>query len=456
VHHVRSLRRPLLALASAALLAGALTVTPSSESAATAAPAARQAAALAAIPVSNFASRNNGYGVVGSDVSTSPVAIKANVLALAEWNGRIYVGGSFTQIARWKQVQASQPFLAAFDRATGTWIDSFRPALNGVVWDLVVTPEGRLVAGGYFDQVNGSSRPGMVALDPATGQISPGWNATGANTTRAGVRTLDVFGGWIYVGGNLTSVTGGSGTTTTVTGKNMFRVRASTGQPDPAFAPRTSTAPWDVYASRRGDRVYAAGQFGLVNNTPLDIAAVFNSSNGALVPGLEQPVPSYDCRPNCRPGYSPFSLSILETQDGAHVVTTATEHTLQLRNRTTMAREYGHITLQGGDYQALAQSGDVIYAACHCFDTNYSGAYFMAPGFQTPTSWDSASPINMVGAYDATTFQHLTTFVPDARGSLGDGVWELLVDSTGCLWMGGDLTKTVGHRWLGGIAKYCA
>jgi hypothetical protein len=405
-----------------------------------------------------------GWGVVGYNGSTSPVSsFKSNVTALAEWNNRIYVGGMFTAVANKGTVQAQQPYLAAFDRATGAWVSSFRPQLDGGVWDLAVSSTGRLLVGGYFGTVNGAARPGLVALNPATGAVDTGFvTALTVTSGRVGVRSLDVQGQWLYLGGNLTTVIGGTGTdVATVRGKNLFRVKQSNGRPDSAFTPIMSTAPWQVYASRAGDRVYAAGRFGTVNGTPLTVLAVLSAANGQLVPGVK-PVQASYCPTGCGT-YVPYSQAVYETADRARVIGTATEHTLQVFDRTALNRRYGHITgagpgasqPAGGDYQAIAETGGVLYAACHCFQYDYSGSYAMPrPGY-APSSWERYSRINGIGAYDPVTLAKLDTFSPTAYGSLGDGVWQLLVDSTGCLWAGGDLTHASGSVWLGGIAKFC-
>ncbi|MFN0285007.1 MAG: delta-60 repeat domain-containing protein [Kineosporiaceae bacterium] len=408
-----------------------------------------------------------GWGVVGYDGATSPVAtFKSNVTAITEWNNRIYIGGMFTAVARNGVTQAKQPYLAAFDRATGTWVSTFRPRLDGGVWDLAVTPAGKLLVGGYFANANGSLHRGLVALNPSTGAVDPGFAVTlSVGTGRAGVRSLDVNGPWVYVGGNVTTVTGGTGTdVATVRGKNLFRLKVTNGRPDGAFKPIMSTAPWQVYASRAGDRVYAAGRFGTVNGAPKEILAVLSAADGRLVPGVADVTPTYDCRPKCsKSTYAPYSQAVLETTDRTSVIGTPTEHAVQIFSRATLTRRYGHYTGAGpgvtrgagGDYQALAEVNGIVYGACHCFQYDYDGAYsVLTPGL-APTRWDRLSRVNGIAAYDAVTLKKIDTFSPQAYGSLGDGAWQLFVDSRGCLWAGGDFTHASGSRWLGGFTKFC-
>ncbi len=97
----------------------------------------------------------------------------------------------------------------------------------------------------------------------------------------------------------------------------------------------------------------------------------------------------------------------------------------------------------------------IVYGACHCWDVDYSGAYTTTVPGRAPTTWSRYSRINGIGAYDAVTLAKIDTFLPDLYGSHGDGAWELLRDSTGCLWAGGDITHASGGRWFGGFAKFC-
>ncbi len=437
--------RRLAALASAALAATALAAVPLTLSAA---PASAADGIMLNQPKSL-----GGWGVVGYEGSTSPVTtFKSNVTAIAEYNGTMYIGGMFTGVARNGAVQADQRYLAAFDRATGAWVSSFRPQLTGGVWDIVVTPEGKLAVGGYFNWVNGEARSGVVLLDPATGAVDPGFQLTlTAAVGRVGVRTMDLANGMLYLGGNFNAATGGTGAdVATIKGKNLFRVKATTGRPDGAFKPWLSTAPWQVDVSTRGDRVYAAGKFGTVNGVTKGILAVLSTANGTLVPGVADVVPTYCAGCNFN-GYAPYSEAVLETADTNRVVVMPTEHAVQLMGRDTLNRLYGHVTLPGGDFQAAAETHGVIYASCHCWNTDYSGAY----DYQLQGGYDGTHPIMGIGAYDAVTLRKIDTFSPKAYGQYGDGAWQLTVDSTGCLWAGGDFTHAGGGMWLGGFAKFC-
>ncbi len=152
-------------------------------------------------------------GVTGVlKVGDSEPQLDTPVLAITTLGDRVYVGGKFSDVrdtATGGLVRHS--YLAAFDRRTGAWINTFRPVLDGTVWDLAVA-NGRLVVAGQFTNIDGvAGTSGLAALDPRTGAVDPGWRASLAvsgTTARPLARALDVEGEWIYVGGNFSQITG--------------------------------------------------------------------------------------------------------------------------------------------------------------------------------------------------------------------------------------------------------
>lgn len=396
----------------------------------------------------------SGWGVTGYDQATSPATgWKANAIALAQVGDRIFVGGTFQAVQRGASgTPVRQRYLAAFDRRTGAFDEGFRPVLNGGVWALAVTPEGALVVGGRFTSVGGTSAPGLVALDPATGARITSWNASPSVASGVpSVRSLAVQDGWVYVGGTMTSISGGTGALgRRITVSHLARVASATGRPDTAWRPTLSSQPWSITTSTRGDRIYLAGAFATANGTATYGTAVVNTTTGASVPGLAAVTPSYVCAPDCRAGYRPYAQAMLESRDGKRVYAAPTEHSLQLLDASTMARTYAHLTLSGGDYQSLIETDGVLYATCHCFGYDYSGRF----GYKTGTA-DRINSINGIAAYDATTLRLLPGFEPSWKGAYNDGTWASLLDSAGCAWFAGDVVQGSLSRWAGGFLKFC-
>ena len=224
-------------------------------------------------------------GMVAGSIDTFP-QIDAQVLAFAEHDGVIYVGGKFTRVDFRAGGSADQPYLAAFDLESGSWIDSFRPALDGAVWDLKMLPDGRLVVGGQFTNVNGApSTEALAFIDPVSGQVTGdqlGIRLTGSSN-RSLVRTFDIEGDFLYLAGNFTRVTDTTGQERS-TGQ-IARMRLSNGRVDGAFLPDVGGIVFDVDAHL--DRVYIAGNFLYVNDVFSSGLGIVFASNGELVPDLE-------------------------------------------------------------------------------------------------------------------------------------------------------------------------
>ena len=125
----------------------------------------------------------------------------------------VYVGGNFAGVGT-----ASRNNLAAFAASNGALLDWAPRAVGGLVTSMVISPDRtRLVVGGQFTTMNGSSAPGygLAAVDAVTGALVP-WAANtvvrsaGAN---AGITSLhsdgaNVYGtGYVFgSGGNLEGV----------------------------------------------------------------------------------------------------------------------------------------------------------------------------------------------------------------------------------------------------------
>ncbi len=178
------------------------------------------AAPIAASPLVSRRTEVLQAGVVGINKANDTFAVTdISVAAIAEIGDTIYIGGKFTQVETAADLQRyDQRFLAAFDRTTGAWIDTFRPTIDGNVWDLKATDDGRLIVAGQFTNVNGEPNTSAVAmLDPATGAVDPNWRVdlqlTGSSNWPL-ARALDIQGGLVYIGGNFTRITGSNGVDT--------------------------------------------------------------------------------------------------------------------------------------------------------------------------------------------------------------------------------------------------
>ncbi|MFY1633781.1 delta-60 repeat domain-containing protein [Solwaraspora sp. WMMB335] len=225
------------------------------------------AAAAAIVPVPGPAT------LVATDpVDQTPNARNGETRAFAEIGDVIYVGGTFTQARSVGAViWQSHPYLFAYHRASGAIVAGFAPVLDGAVNALAVSPNGHLIVGGVFRNVNGQPRRNLVALDPVFGGTVASWEGRSDGGT---VRDLDVSAGKLYVGGAFNWLNG-------TAHAGLARLDAATGEIDPTFAVdiavgRHDVAPyvWTLDVSPDGDTLVFGGNFREVEGLPREQIAM--------------------------------------------------------------------------------------------------------------------------------------------------------------------------------------
>jgi hypothetical protein len=389
-------------------------------------------------------------------LSSATVEWDSHVWDFAELNGRMYVVGRFGSVrASTGGVPTSQPYIAAFDLATGAWISTFTPTLNGPAFALEVSDDGqRLFVGGEFDTVNGAVTGSLVALNPVTGAVDTSFDTdlvwTSGNTV---VMDLEVANGALYAGGNFNRVNSAAGTP--ITRSRLVKLNQNTGYAIGTF--NTFVAGARVFTldvSPDNTRVYIGGYFSGVNNTANANFAVVDANTGALVPGVHQG--QFTDIPVCCGGNIPFAIESF----GDKVWVASESHNLQVLAASDLSRiGFYHTQFGGGDYQAIEVSSDGrVYTGGHYWATqNYdTGSY---PGGLSTRDYrdnyhvfdDDLTQVVWTSAYDAVTGEHDPSFLPDISAS--SGVWAIHAASDGSLWVGGDLTRA-GYRGVGGFAKF--
>ncbi|MEU8124277.1 PKD domain-containing protein [Spirillospora sp. NPDC049024] len=151
-----------------------------------------------------------GHGkVVNADPANyTPNVIDGEVKSIIKIGGKIYVGGSFTQV---KEVGANKPTLVrnrlfAFDAATGAIDPDFVPNLNkGEASALLPAPDGKSIyVGGSFSEINGVRHFVLARINAQTGAPIASFDPE----LDAKVRDLRLAGGRLYVGGTFATVGG--------------------------------------------------------------------------------------------------------------------------------------------------------------------------------------------------------------------------------------------------------
>ncbi len=395
------------------------------------------------------------WGVVGVQKVADPDSDNdAPAHALQQVGNTMFVGGKFAAVQNGAGgPQYAQPWLAAFDVQTGTWIPTFRPKLDGEVFTLAAAPNGNLIVGGNFTNVNGApNTAGLAELDPTSGAVVSSFTAFVSRprfgAPRAYVRKVAVSGNWLYVGGGFNRLTGGPSLKTVVP-EGLGRVRITDGTPDRTWKAPTDMPVVDIYPSTDGTRVYVAGFFHNVDNTPgIDAAAVLDTATGALVPGMNRPQFDQGSQQHW------YQYAIFESGDDVYLG--GSQHDLQEYTRASFTWVTGHVTQWGGDFQAAREYHGIVFGGCHCFFYDYANA----DSWPTPTGYTQVTSSNWLNAYDANGLVKESDFDPQwAMAVSGEGVWGLTLDSYDCLWAAGDMVRGALHNgtydWLGGFARFC-
>jgi WD40 repeat protein len=125
-------------------------------------------------PRANLAAVDAVTGVVRDTWVADTVGTNPDVNSLAVKGNRLYVAGQFGGIDG-----TTRKRLVALDIATGDLITGFRPAPNGNVREVVVSPDGtKVYAGGAFSTIGGQSRAASAAELLASNGLATAFNPT--------------------------------------------------------------------------------------------------------------------------------------------------------------------------------------------------------------------------------------------------------------------------------------
>jgi len=397
-------------------------------------------------------SRTTGTGKNGE--------MNTQVEAITEVGGAVFTGGDFAYVESASGEKVDQAFLAAYEVGTGELRRSFRPSINGQVKSVEALPNGLLAVGGSFTRVNGENHNGFVLLDPKTGQVAEQWDIhvqSRISSLPVQVKTLHVRDGYLYLGGSFTHVKGNTSATYAYS-RNLARIKLSNGEVDWNWRPVFNGTVNGVSASEGNTHVYVAGYFTQLNGgLAFRIANITNprqsggdwSHEPSYIPGGAR---TWDLR-NERLMWG-FQFDVQDA--GSSVWLGGTEHMISRYDKSSMRRTDSAITREGGDFQDLHLSGKTIYGACHCGDFLFQGADKVFSEWVNATD---AQTIRLVAAFDKDSGKMLPEWAPIMSGAHGYGVWESFVDSTGTLWVGGDLDKSLGANGVQetvGFARFAA
>ncbi len=217
-------------------------------------------------------------GVAGFDTATGAVAVDAALDAPASAtavaaapDGGVYVAGPFAGAEGFPQ-----PRLLRLG-PDGRLDRAFRPQVaDGTIDDVEVAAGGTVYVAGSFSSVGERARSGLAALDGRTGALKS-WQP--ALPVGASVHQLVLGGGGAYVVGGFTSVGGAARA-------GVAQLSLSTGAATPWNAAPTGTV---SSLALDGTTVYLGGSFTQIGGVARRALAAVRADDGALLPWAPAP-----------------------------------------------------------------------------------------------------------------------------------------------------------------------
>lgn len=399
--------------------------------------------------------------------------IRALVWDMEEHDGRMYVAGRFLEVKAPDGSTYSQPYLAAFDVDTGVWIESFAPSLDGVVYAIDFTDDGRLLAGG---ELTG----GVVSLDAATGTRHSNFDAGVTNSWGPpAVFDVEVNGSDVYIGGTFSRSQG-----TALT--DLAKLDATTGELDLGWLPTTmldagvtagGRLVFGIAVDPGRDRVYLAGKFAGINgNEDAAYFATLDPEDGSLRSDVRQGLPANilsNLGDDVNRGWSMWMHDVQWRGDKVYIG--GQGHQTTVLDAATLTAQSSWFTNRGvgdqwagGDTQVIHLGENTIWSGCHCWGSvgDYPiGAFIADPGgVQTIAEYrDWVRDFREVGTYgqqdvkgmygvDINT-EELIPLTFDIGGIAG--AYAIFEDSNGRVWFGGQFSRDpVTGRSIEGIARF--
>jgi hypothetical protein len=368
------------------------------------------------------ASAPRGFGSALSSVQQSSWQTNASVNAVAVAGNLVFVGGLFTRVRPPGNARgvgdAARKYFAVLNRTTGV-PTRFAPSVNGPVWSIATSPDGKwVVIGGDFTVVDGVPRSRLAMFEVATGKLVGGWDPV----VNYRVAALKVTGTTVYLGGSFGSVD-------KVARSRLAAVALGTG----ALLPWNPGANDDVHAlevSTDRTRVFAGGGFTRIGGRDQHALAMLNATTGAV---LSMPaanaIPPKSERCDSR-------VKDLEVQGNKLFASNAGTNSVSCYDGVLAANaKTGKLLWQSkclGATEAIAAIGDWLYKGSHAHDCSADGAFPDKTG------------MHHLLVYNATTGK-LGPWFPNTDAG-GKTLVGPLAFATGGndLWAGGDFTTVNG------------
>lgn len=173
----------------------------------------------------NTVARSNilAYNLTTGELLPFAPAFNAQVktLAVSPDKKTLYVGGDFTTVTPAGSSAVTRTRLAAFTVSSGALVTAFNPTINSTVTTIAVS-SGSVYVGGWFTKIGTTARTNLAALSPSNASVQKWAPLPAGGSPRAMVVSPD--GKKVVVGGEFTSLNGSSDP-----GFGMGAVTADTG-----------------------------------------------------------------------------------------------------------------------------------------------------------------------------------------------------------------------------------
>ena len=160
-------------------------------------------------------------------VNNTPHVVDGRVYAIIQVGNKMIAGGSFTQVRQTaNSANIARNRIFAFDATTGVIDPNFAPNIDGDVYSLVATPDGHIIAGGTFNNVNLVASQKMTKLNLSNGQRVTAFNGRADGR----VKDMALRNGKLYIAGSFSRV------------NNIVRDRLAAVDPNSGVLDRTSSS----------------------------------------------------------------------------------------------------------------------------------------------------------------------------------------------------------------------
>jgi uncharacterized delta-60 repeat protein len=350
--------------------------------------------------------RLNADGSADSTFNPGAGANESGVSSIAlQSDGRVLIGGFFSAVHgtsrnRIARLHANGSLDTSFDPGSGA---------NHTVFSVALQADGKVLMGGFFSAVNGASRHKVARLN-GDGSLDPGFNP-GSGTDRIVHSVVVPADGKVLIGGSFTTIEGANR-------ERMARLN-SDGTADSSFHPGAAVNGMVTSLALQPDgNILIGGRFTSVHGTSRKHIARLNA-NGSLNSNFESRAPFDDT-------LIPEVKSVVVQADGKVLIGTVNELTaIGTPPPPVLVRLHADGTVDNG---FIAEPGPFVHAIALQSD----GRMLIGTGL----SWgdvDEVVRLNANGSRDTGFAAQVT----GPAGSIGNAVTCLAIQPNGKVLAGG-------------------